>query len=132
MGRQPGRRVTLRSGGAAGAFAAARRTGLPLSSLWSRKLFRNLLEVRDRCDVCGLDLRVNDAGDGAAVGVILVLGAIVVGLAFWVEFRFAPPLWVHAMLWPIVTIPLAVVMMRPAKAALVALQFRHRSTEMGL
>ena len=88
--------------------------------------------MRDRCDVCGLDLRVNDAGDGAAVGVILVLGAIVVGLAFWVEFRFAPPLWVHAMLWPIVTIPLAVVMMRPAKAALVALQFRHRSTEMGL
>ena len=85
-----------------------------------------------RCEVCGLDLRAHDAGDGAAVGVILVLGAIVVGLAFWVEFRFSPPLWVHAVLWPVVTMPLAVLMMRPAKAALVALQFRHRSTEMGL
>ncbi len=31
-----------------------------------------------------------------------------------------------------VTIRLAVPMMRPAKAALVALQYRHRSTEMGL
>jgi uncharacterized protein (DUF983 family) len=82
--------------------------------------------------VCGLDLRSHDAGDGATVGVILLLGAIVVGLAFWVEFRFEPPLWLHAVLWPVVTVPLAVLMMRPAKAALVALQYRHRSSEMGL
>ena len=88
--------------------------------------------MRDRCEVCGLDLREHDAGDGAAVGVILLLGAIVVVLAFWVEFRFAPPFWVHAILWPVVTLPLAVLLMRPAKAALVALQFRHQSTEMGL
>ena len=96
------------------------------------RLFRNLLEVRDNCGACGLDLRANDTGDGAVVGVILLLGAIVVALAFWVEFRFSPPLWLHAVLWPVVTIPLAVLMMRPAKAALVALQFRHRSSEMGL
>ena len=96
------------------------------------RLFRNLLEVRDRCEVCGLDLRECDTGDGAAVGVILVLGAFVVGMAFWVEFHFSPPLWVHAVLWPAVTIPLAILLMRPAKAALVALQFRHRASEMGL
>lgn len=96
------------------------------------RLFRNLLEVRESCEVCGLDLRASDAGDGAIVGVVLVLGAVVVGLAFWVEFRFAPPLWVHAVLWPLVTIPLAILLMRPAKAALVALQFRHRASEMGL
>ena len=93
-------------------------------------LFRGLLEIRDSCDVCGLDLRAHDAGDGAAVGVILVLGAFVVALAFWVEFRFEPPLWVHMVLWPLVITPLAVLLMRPAKAALVALQYRHRSTEM--
>jgi uncharacterized protein (DUF983 family) len=96
------------------------------------KLFIHLLEVRERCPVCGLDLRAHDAGDGPAVGVIMVLGAIVVILAFWVEFRFAPPLWVHAVLWPVVTIPAAILMMRPAKAALIAVQFRHRKNEMGL
>ncbi len=95
-------------------------------------MFRNLLEVRDSCEVCGLDLRGSDAGDGAVVGVILVLGAIVVGLAFWVEFRFEPPLWLHAILWPAFTIPVAVLLMRPAKAALIGLQYRHRSGEMGL
>lgn len=96
------------------------------------RLFRNLLEVRDTCESCGLDLRQSDTGDGAAVGVILLLGAIIVTLAFWVEFRFSPPLWVHAILWPLITVPLAVLLMRPAKAALIALQFRYRSREMGL
>jgi uncharacterized protein (DUF983 family) len=94
--------------------------------------FAGLLEVCERCEVSGLDLRGHDAGDGAIVGVILVLGAIVVVLAFWVEFRFSPPLWVHAILWPVVTIPAAVLMMRPVKAALVALQYRNRASEMGL
>lgn len=96
------------------------------------KLFDGVLTVRDTCLVCGLDLRANDTGDGPAVLVILVLGAIVVALAFWVEFTFSPPLWVHAILWPVVTVPLAIAMMRPLKAALVALQFRHRASEMGL
>jgi uncharacterized protein (DUF983 family) len=62
----------------------------------------------------------------------MVLGAFVVGLAFWVEIRFSPPLWAHALLWPAVTIPLAVLLMRPMKATLVAAQFRHRSHEMNL
>jgi uncharacterized protein (DUF983 family) len=91
-----------------------------------------VLEVRPRCEVCGLDFSGSDAGDGAIVGVILVLGALIVGLAIWLEVAFSPPLWVHALIWPIVTVPAAVLMMRPAKAALIALQYRHRASEMGL
>lgn len=94
-------------------------------------VFQGLLEVREACPVCGLDLRRHDAGDGAVVGVILVLGALVVGLAFWVEMRFSPPMWVHAVLWPVLTVPAAILMMRPAKAALIAQQYRYRTSEMG-
>jgi len=96
------------------------------------KLYNGLLAVTPACAVCGLDLRAHDAGDGPAVLVMLLLGAIIVGLALWVEFTFAPPLWLHAVLWPVVTLPLAILMMRPMKAALVALQFHHRASEMGL
>jgi uncharacterized protein (DUF983 family) len=95
-------------------------------------LFHHLLEVRKHCEYCGLDMAKSDSGDGAAALVILVLGAFIVALAFWVEFRFAPPLWVHAILWPLITIPLAIAMIRPVKAALIAIQYRHRATEMGL
>jgi uncharacterized protein (DUF983 family) len=96
------------------------------------RLFQGVLKVRDRCDVCGLDLRQSDVGDGAAVPALFLLGTIIVGLAFWVEFRFSPPLWVHAVVWPIVSVPLAILLIRPTKAALVAMQYRYRRSEMGL
>ena len=96
------------------------------------RLYRNLLQIRDRCDACGLDLRANDTGDGAAALVTLVLGALIVVLAVWVEVRFSPPLWLHAVLWPMLTVPLAILLIRHAKAALVAMQYRYRSSEMGL
>jgi uncharacterized protein (DUF983 family) len=96
------------------------------------KLFKGLLTLRPACQICGLDLTQSDTGDAGAVGLIMVLGAIIVILAFWVEFRFEPPLWVHAILWPSITLPLAILLMRPMKAALVALQYRHRPNEMGL
>jgi uncharacterized protein (DUF983 family) len=96
------------------------------------KLFTGVLTLRPACPVCGLGFGGSDTGDAGAVGVIMILGAVVIGLAFWVEFRFEPPLWVHAVLWPAVTLPLAILITRPVKAALVAAQFRHRPSEMGL
>lgn len=84
------------------------------------------------CNSCGLNLEACDTGDGAASGLILVLGAVVVALVLWVEFRFHPSPWVHAVLWPTVTIPLAILLMRPLKAALIAQQYRHRASEMEL
>jgi uncharacterized protein (DUF983 family) len=89
-------------------------------------LFSGLLSVRPVCAACGLDLSAEDAGDGPAVFVILFLGLIVVGLAFWVELRFAPPIWVHMALWTPLIVGGAIAMLRPLKAALIALQYRHR------
>ena len=88
--------------------------------------------MRDRCPVCGLDLREADTGDGPAVFVMFFLSVVVIGLALWVEFAFSPPLWVHVVLWPLPTLALAIAIMRPAKALMVALQFRTRASEMGL
>jgi uncharacterized protein (DUF983 family) len=93
-------------------------------------LFEGVLAVRPSCPVCGLDLKAHDAGDGPAVLAIFVLGALLVGGAMWLKFTHEPPLWVHAVLWPLVSLPLAIAVMRPAKAALVALQYRHRQGEM--
>jgi uncharacterized protein (DUF983 family) len=90
------------------------------------RLFKGLLTVADRCTVCGLDLSAEDAGDGPAVFVILILGAVVVALAILVEAKLAPPLWVHAVIWPPVILAGAIGMLRPLKAGLIALQYRHR------
>jgi uncharacterized protein (DUF983 family) len=92
-------------------------------------LFAGLLVVAPLCTACGLDLSGQDSGDGPAVLGIFVLGALAMIGAFLVEFRLSPPLWVHALLWPVLLIPAAVGMMRCAKAALIALQWRHRRGE---
>ena len=89
-------------------------------------LFEGLLTVRAACPACGLDLRANDPGDGPAIFVILILGALVVIAALTIEMKFEPPLWIHALLWPIFILAGAVALLRPFKATLIALQFRHR------
>ena len=95
------------------------------------KLYDGLLSVAKQCSACGLDLAAQDAGDGPAVFVILILGAIVVGLAILVEIVFAPPLWVHFVLWTPVIIVGAIALLRVMKAWLIAMQYRHHLLDGG-
>ncbi len=95
------------------------------------KLFRGYLRVVERCRDCGFALNEHDSADGPAVFVMFIVGAVVVALAFWLEFTHAPPYWLHAVLWlPAVTI-LSLVLLRPAKALLIALQYRHKAAGFG-
>ncbi len=89
-------------------------------------LFRGFLTVVPECAVCGQDLGGHEEGDGPAVFAVLLLGAIVVGLALLAEVHFRPPLWLHAALWVPLTLGGAVALLRPLKATLIALQFRNR------
>jgi uncharacterized protein (DUF983 family) len=88
-------------------------------------IFVGLLTVRPACTVCGLDLSAEDAGDGPAVFVIFFLGIIAVGIAAAVELGFAPPLWVHLVVLTPVILGGTVLLLRPLKAGLIALQYRH-------
>ncbi len=89
------------------------------------RVFAGLLTVRRTCAVCALDLSAEDAGDGPAVFVIFILGAVAVGIAALLEIEFEPPIWVHlAVLTPLI-IGGAVLLLRPLKAYMIALQYRH-------
>ncbi len=88
-------------------------------------LFAGLLTVRPAGLSCDLDFSAEDAGDGPAVFVIFFLGLVVVGLAALVELEFAPPLWLHMVLWTPLILGGAILLLRPFKAGLIALQYRH-------
>lgn len=75
--------------------------------------------------MCGTALRERHSGDGPAVFVIFVLGAVVVPLALWLEVGLHPPYWVHAVVWPVVVLAGSLALLRPFKGVLVALQYRH-------
>ena len=81
--------------------------------------------MRPACPACGLDFSAEDAGDGPAVFVIFFLGLVVVGLAAVVEIKFAPPIWVHMLVWTPLILGGAILMLRPLKAGFIALQYRH-------
>ncbi|WP_339086975.1 DUF983 domain-containing protein [Hyphomicrobium sp. ghe19] len=93
------------------------------------KLFVNLLNMRDRCDDCGLDYKFVDTGDGPAVFAIFILGFLCVGGALVAEFKFGVPWWMHVLLWGILTPVLAVFLLRFLKASLIALQFKNKAEE---
>jgi uncharacterized protein (DUF983 family) len=94
-------------------------------------LFRGFLAVRPSCEVCGLDLRAQDSGDGPVALIVLVVGFLVVGAALVTEVRFGWPIWLHLVVWLPLAAGLCTVLLRPLKATLIALQYRHRRHEFG-
>jgi uncharacterized protein (DUF983 family) len=93
------------------------------------KLFIGFLTLRPSCERCGLDYKFADAGDGPAVFVILIGGAIVVAAALITEVVYRPPYWLHAMLWVPLVLLVTLAPLRPLKGLLIALQFHHRAAE---
>src|SRR6187551_2911598 len=92
-------------------------------------LFRGFLALKPSCESCGLDYGFADAGDGPAVFIILIAGFIVVGCALVVEFKYEPPLWLHALLWLPLILATTLLPLRSMKGLMVALQYHHRAAE---
>jgi uncharacterized protein (DUF983 family) len=92
-------------------------------------LFKGYLDIAGSCAKCGLDYAGFDVGDGPAVFVILIVGAVVAGGALFVEFTWHPPYWVHALLWLPILLALSIGLLRIAKALLLVLQYRHQARE---
>lgn len=94
-------------------------------------LYRQMfdLALREKCENCGLSYAFIDTGDGPAVFVIMVLGFIMLGAALILEFSVHPPIWVHALLWIPGTLILALGLLRPLKALLIALQLHNKAAQ---
>ncbi|MGD9925910.1 MAG: DUF983 domain-containing protein [Pseudorhodoplanes sp.] len=93
------------------------------------KLFQGFLSLRPRCESCGLDYGAFDSGDGPAVFVILGAGFVVVFAALAVEVLYQPPFWLHAVLWLPLILITTLLPLRPIKALMIALQYRHKAAE---
>jgi uncharacterized protein (DUF983 family) len=93
------------------------------------KLFQGFLTLRPACERCGLDFGFADAGDGPAVFVILLGGAIVVFAALITEVVYQPPYWLHAALWLPLILLVTLAPLRPIKGLMIALQYHHKAAE---
>ncbi len=92
-------------------------------------LFKSFTAFAESCSACGLDFARFNVGDGPVVFLTLGIGALITGLALWVEFSFQPGVIVHALLWIPLTALLVVLSLRFAKGLLLALEYRNRAGE---
>jgi uncharacterized protein (DUF983 family) len=118
------------------------RTGdaLPKSACWRAALlcrcphcgegglYHGLLQVRPACGVCTLDLRGHDSGDGPVFVVLSFLCLVAVIGALALEFTVAPPLWAQAIGWAVALPMVAIVLLRPVKALMIAHRYRVLGT----
>jgi uncharacterized protein (DUF983 family) len=91
------------------------------------KLYAGFLDLRPTCESCGLDFAFIDTGDGPAIFIIMIAGAIVVGCALIVEVKYQPPYWLHAVLWLPLILATTLLPLRAMKSLLIALQFHHKA-----
>jgi uncharacterized protein (DUF983 family) len=95
----------------------------------SKTLFGSLAGFAPKCRVCGLDFAAFNVGDGPAAFLILIVGALIVGLAIAVDLNFSPPWWVHVLLWVPAATAAVILSLRVAKGLLLALEYRHLARE---
>jgi uncharacterized protein (DUF983 family) len=91
------------------------------------RLYSGFLTLRPGCEVCGLDYAFMDSGDGPAIFIIMLAGAIVVAAALIVEVKYQPPFWLHAALWLPLVLATTLLPLRSMKSLLIALQFHHKA-----
>jgi uncharacterized protein (DUF983 family) len=93
------------------------------------RVYRGFLTFKERCEACGANLMIADAGDGPAFFVMFVVLILIVPAAMILELKVRPPWFVHVLLWVPLTFILSMTLLRPFKATLFALQWRHKAGE---
>jgi uncharacterized protein (DUF983 family) len=94
-------------------------------------LFRGAVSFAPRCPSCALDFASFNVGDGPAAFLILIVGTLVTAGAAIMQIKYAPPLWVQALIWLPVTAIASFWLLRVAKALLLLLEYRNAAREGG-
>jgi uncharacterized protein (DUF983 family) len=90
------------------------------------RLFGRYLKVVPRCAQCGEQLDLHRADDLPAYLVILIVGHVVVGAMLAFESFGDSPVWLQMLVWPSITLVLAMLLLQPVKGAIVGLQWALR------
>lgn len=92
-------------------------------------MFAGYLKFRERCRACGADFKAADAGDGPAVFVILIVGALVAPLLIILQYGLKLPGWLALAITMIAAVALCLALLPPFKSVLFALQWKHKARE---
>jgi uncharacterized protein (DUF983 family) len=89
-------------------------------------LFGRFLKPVGHCPACGQGWSGHRADDMPAYLVVLALGHILVPMVVAINLRYDLPMWVEMLLWPGLALVLALLLIQPAKGAVIAFQWARR------
>jgi uncharacterized protein (DUF983 family) len=95
----------------------------------AKTLYVGMIKFAPRCTACGLDFDAFNVGDGPAAFLTLIIGTLVCIAAITFELAVHPPMWLHIVLWPPITIGLVIASLRVAKGMLLASEYRNHARE---
>jgi uncharacterized protein (DUF983 family) len=89
-------------------------------------MFRAYLKISDTCHACGLHLGGHEADDAPPYFTIFIVGHVIIPVALIVERAYAPPLYIHAILFCVLSVIVSLVSLPIVKGAIVGLQWALR------
>jgi uncharacterized protein (DUF983 family) len=89
-------------------------------------LFAKGLRTVPHCPACGQDWSAQRADDFPAYLVILILGHVLVPIVVMVNMAWDLPLWSQMIGWCLFAAAIAILMIRPAKGAVIGAQWALR------
>ena len=92
-------------------------------------LFATWVRFASRCRQCDLDFSQYNVGDGPASFLILIIGALICAAAITVQLVWAPPFWVHILLWVPLSLASVIGLLRICKAAMLIHEHRAEVRE---
>ena len=94
-----------------------------------KTLYAGVVSFAPRCSACGFDFSAFNVGDGPAAFLTLIIGAVVSGLAIWLQLAVEPPFWVHVVLWVPLTTFAVLAGLRYGKSKLLAAEYHRKAGE---
>ena len=95
----------------------------------AKTLYVGMIKFAPRCTACGLDFDAFNVGDGPAAFLTLIIGTLICIAAITLELTVHPPMWLHILLWPPITILAVIASLRVAKGMLLASEYRNHARE---
>jgi uncharacterized protein (DUF983 family) len=89
-------------------------------------LYRKYLKVVDTCPVCSEELFHQRADDAPPYFTIVIVAHVIVGAMLVVEQQFAPPSWLHMVIWLPLTLIMSLWLLPRVKGSLIGLQWALR------
>ena len=92
-------------------------------------LFDGFLKFSRRCEGCGADFDIEDAGDGPAIFVIFIAGFVIIPLALAFQLISGASTFITLLIWVPILSVFCQALMRPLRGIMFSLQWKMRAGE---